>query len=93
MIKERLVDYIETSVRENWDIEALSDYKGIGYTYAEIAARIKKFHMIFEKAGIKEGDKVSLLGKNSAHWCATYLATVCYGAVSVPIMPDFKPST
>ncbi len=92
MIKERLVDYIETSIRENWDIEALSDYKGIGYTYAEIAARIKKFHMIFEKAGIKEGDKVSLLGKNSAHWCATYLATVCYGAVSVPIMPDFKPS-
>ena len=91
MIKERLVDYIESSIRKNWDIEALSDYKGVGYTYAEIAARIKKFHMIFEKSGIKEGDKVSLLGKNSAHWCATYLATVSYGAVSVPIMPDFKP--
>ncbi len=91
MIKERLVDYIEASIRNNWDIEALSDYKGKGYTYAEIAARIKKFHMIFDKAGIREGDKVSLLGKNSAHWCATYLATVSYGAVSVPIMPDFKP--
>ncbi len=91
MIKERLVDYIKSSIADNWAIEALSDYKGAGYTYAEIAARIKKFHMIFEKAGIKQGDKVSLLGKNSAHWCATYLATVTYGAVSVPIMPDFKP--
>jgi long-chain acyl-CoA synthetase len=91
MIKERLVDYIKASITDNWTIEALSDYKGAGYTYAEIAARIQKFHMIFDKAGIKQGDKVSLLGKNSAHWCATYLATVTYGAVSVPIMPDFKP--
>lgn len=91
MIKERLVDYIKASIADNWAIEALSDYKGAAYTYAEIAARIKKFHMIFDKAGIKQGDKVSLLGKNSAHWCATYLATVTYGAVSVPIMPDFKP--
>ena len=47
MIKERLIDYIESSIRQNWEIEALSDYKGRGYTYAEIAARIKKFHMLF----------------------------------------------
>lgn len=90
MIKERLIDYVADSIRNNWEIEALSDYKGKGYTYAEIAVLIKKFHMIFKEAGLKEGDKVSLLGKNSAHWCAVYLATVTYGAVSVPIMPDFK---
>ena len=89
MIKERLIDYIANSIRNNWDIEALSDYKGKGYTYSEIAVLIEKFHMIFREAGVKEGDKVSLLGKNSAHWCAVYLATVTYGAVSVPIMPDF----
>lgn len=91
MIKERLIDYIENSIRKNWDIEALSDYKGRGYTYAEIGGLVAKFHLIFKEAGLKEGDKVSLLGKNSAHWCTVYLATVTYGAVSVPIMPDFKP--
>ncbi len=91
MIKERLIDYIEASIRQNWDIEALGDYKGEAYKYSEIAQIIAKFHMIFKEAGLKEGDKVSLLGKNSAHWCSIYLATVTYGAVSVPIMPDFKP--
>ena len=91
MIKERFIGYVEDSIKQNWEIEALSDYKGQGYSYREIAEKIIKFHMLFEKAGIKEGDKVSLVGKNSANWCTVYLATVTYGAVIVPILPDFKP--
>ena len=91
MIKERLVDYIADSIRQNWDIEALSDYQGKAFTYAEIAKIIKKLHLIFDEAGIRQGDKISLLGKNSAHWCAVYLASVTYGAVCVPILSDFVP--
>ena len=90
MIKERLIDYIRDSIIENWDIEALGDYQGKSYSYRDIAMRIVKIHMLFREAGIKEGDKVALLGKNSAHWCAVYLATVTYGAVTVPVLPDFK---
>lgn len=90
MIKERLIGYIEDSIRKNWEIEALSNYRGKGYTYKDIAANMLKLHLIFEKAGIKEGDKVSLIGKNSANWCIVYLATVTYGAIIVPILPDFK---
>lgn len=91
MIKERLIGYIEDSIKKNWDIEALSNYGGEGYTYKEIAGNMLRLHLIFEKAGIGQGDKVSLIGKNSAHWCIVYLATVAYGAVIVPILPDFKP--
>ena len=91
MIKERLIGYIEQSIRQNWDIEALSDYKEKGYTYKEIAARIIKLHILFKEAGIKEGDKIAHVGRNSANWCITYLAAVTYGAVIVPILPDFKP--
>ena len=91
MIRERLIGYIEDSIKKNWDIEALSNYKEKGYTYKEIAERILKFHMFFKEMGIREGDKISLVGRNSANWCATYLATVTYGAVIVPILPDFKP--
>jgi len=91
MIQERLIGYIEQSIRQNWEIEALSDYKEKGYTYKEIAEKILKFHMLFRESGIKEGDKVALVGRNSANWCVTYLATVTYGAVIVPILPDFKP--
>jgi long-chain acyl-CoA synthetase len=91
MISERLIGYIEQSIRQNWDIEALSNYKEKGYSYKEIASRILKIHLFFKEAGIHEGDKIGLLGRNSAHWCMIYLATVTYGAVIVPILPDFKP--
>jgi long-chain acyl-CoA synthetase len=90
MIKERLVGYIEQSIRQNWDIEALSNYKEKGYTYKQIAQHILKLHIFFKEAGVKEGDKIGLVGRNSANWCMIYLATVTYGAVIVPILPDFK---
>ncbi|MCX6260500.1 MAG: AMP-binding protein [Bacteroidia bacterium] len=91
MIKERLVGYIEQSIRQNWEIEALSNYKEKGFSYKEIAEKILKLHIFFKDAGIKEGNKVGLIGRNSANWCVIYLATVTYGAVIVPILPDFKP--
>lgn len=90
MIKERLIGYIEQSIRQNWEIEALSNYKEAGYTYKQIAEKIIKLHLLFKKTGIKEGDKIALVGRNSANWCVTYLAAVTYGAVIVPILPDFK---
>ena len=91
MIQERLIGYIEQSIRQNWEIEALSNYKEKGYSYKEIAEKILKLHILFKESGIKEGDKIALVGRNSANWCVTYLATVTYGAVIVPILPDFKP--
>ena len=50
MIKERLVTYIEESIRQNWEIEALSNYGEKGYTYKEIAEKILKFHLFFRDA-------------------------------------------
>ncbi len=89
MIKENFVKYINDSIHENWDYPALSDYKGKDYTYGETARHIKWLHEVFEQTGIEKGDKIALLGKNSAHWGMIYLATVSYGAVIVPILPDF----
>jgi long-chain acyl-CoA synthetase len=91
MIQERLIGYIEQSIRQNWEIEALSNYKEKGYSYREIAGKILKLHILFKGSGIKEGDKIALVGRNSANWCIIYLAAVTYGAVIVPILPDFKP--
>src|SRR5512133_969467 len=91
MIQERLIGYIEQSIKKNWRIEALSNYKEPGYSYRRIAEKILKMHILFRGSGIEEGDKVALVGRNSANWCITYLATVTYGAVIVPVLPDFKP--
>ena len=91
MIQERLIGYIEQSIRQNWEKEALSNYKEKGYSYKEIAEKIMKLHILFKGSGIKEGDKIALVVRNSANWCVIYLASVTYGAVIVPILPDFKP--
>lgn len=91
MIKERLIGYIEQSIKQNWNIEALSNYKENGVSYKDIAEKILRFHIFFKDAGIKEGDKIAMVGRNSANWCVAYLSTVTYGAVIVPLLPDFKP--
>ena len=91
MISERFITYVEESIKKNWEIEALSNYREKGYTYKEIAEVMVKHHIVFREYGIVEGDKIALLGRNSARWCAMYLAVVTYGAVIVPILPDFKP--
>jgi len=92
MIKERFIEcYIEQSIKQSWEIEALSNYKEPGYSYKEIAEKILRTHILFKNIGIGEGDKIALVGRNSANWCTIYLATVAYGAVIVPILPDFKP--
>jgi long-chain acyl-CoA synthetase len=90
MIRERLIGYIEQSIKQNWNIEALSNYREKGYSYREIAEKILKIHLFFKETGVKEGDKIALVGRNSANWCIVYLATVTYGAVTVPLLPDFK---
>jgi long-chain acyl-CoA synthetase len=91
MISERFITYVEESIKKNWEIEALSNYREKGYTYKEIAEIMVRHHIVFREYGIVEGDKIALLGRNSASWCAMYLAVVTYGAVIVPILPDFKP--
>jgi long-chain acyl-CoA synthetase len=91
MIKERLIGYIEQSIRQNWEIEALSNYREREYSYKAIAEKILRFHLLFRDSGIKEGEKIALVGRNSANWCITYLSAVTYGAVIVPVLPDFKP--
>ncbi len=90
MISTRFTDFLSEGIRKNWDIEALSDYKGDSYTFGEIAREIESLRIIFDAAGLKKGDKVSLVGKNSVHWAIIYLATVMSEFVIVPILADFK---
>jgi len=87
-----LISVFEESIRDNWNLRALSDYGGATFHYKEVGERILQIHKLFEISGIKKGDKIALLGKNSAQWGIIYLATVTYGAVIVPILPDFKPA-
>lgn len=83
--------YIENSIRENWELTALSDFKGVSYSYKDIARKIEKMHILMEAAGVKKGDKIAICGRNSSHWAVAFFATLTYGAVVVPILHEFKP--
>ena len=82
---------IEKSIKENWNLDALTDYKGITLQYHDVARKIEKLHIMFESSGVQKGDKIALCGRNSAGWAAAFLATLTYGAVAVPILHEFTP--
>jgi len=93
MLQENLIKIYEKSFRENREMSALTDYfKGETFSYYEMAKEIAKLHLLFRKVGIKQGDKIALIGRNNPRWCISYLATITYGAVIVPILQDFTPA-
>ena len=76
---------------ENWDRDALTDYKGITLQYKDVARKIEKLHIMFENSGVQKGDKIAICGRNSASWAVAFLATLTYGAVAVPVQHEFTP--
>ncbi|MBO4986731.1 MAG: AMP-binding protein [Paludibacteraceae bacterium] len=89
--EENLIKIYENSFRKNWDLEAVTDYgTSVTLTYGQMAERIAYLHLLFERVGIQVGDRIAVMGKNNSNWVITYLATMTYGAVIVPILQDFK---
>lgn len=89
-LEQSFIALIELSIKTNWYLNALTDYKGITLQYRDVARKIEKIHILLENAGIEKGDKIAICGRNSAHWTVTYLAVITYGAVVVPILHEFK---
>ncbi len=89
MLTENFVASVGESIRKHWDQDCYSNLSGGTLTYREVGHAILKLHHIFDEAGIKRGDRIGIVGRNCANWCVTYLAATTYGAVVVPILPDF----
>lgn len=93
MVKYNYVkEFIEKPIKTFWELNSLSDFKGETFTYADVARKIYYLHRLYEIWGIKQGDKISLVGRNNAEWGIVYLSVISYGAVIVPILPDFSPT-
>ena len=92
MMQEKLLEIYAQSFKDNWELPALSNYitkKTI--TYSEFAKSIARYHLLFAECGIKQGDKIALLGKNTPEWIQIFFATITYGAVIVPVLNEFNP--
>ena len=93
MLDRNLIKIYEQSFRENREMSALTDYfKGENFSYYELAKEVAKLHLMFKEMGIEKGDKIALIGRNNTRWCISYIATITYGAIIVPILQDFNPN-
>ena len=81
---------IQQSIINNWDKDALTDFKGQTLQFHDVARKIEKLHILFENSGIQQGDKIALCGRNSSQWAVAFIATLTYGAVAVPILHEFN---
>lgn len=88
---KHFLSYIDSSIKENWNRPALTNYGSNTFTYGDVASQIERMHIMFERCGIKKGEKIALCAKSSAEWCVAYLAIVTYDAVAVPLLADFLP--
>lgn len=89
-MEKSFIAFVEKSIKGNWDLDALTDYKGATLQYKDVARKIEKLHILLAESGIKPGDKVAVCGRNSSHWGVAFLAILTYGAVAVPILHEFK---
>ena len=89
-MEKSFIALVEQSVKKNWDLDALTDYKGVTLQYKDVARKIEKIHIILEESGVKPGDKIAVCGRNMSHWGVTFLSVVTYGAIIVPILHEFK---
>ena len=83
-------ELIQKSIIDNWDFDALTDFKGQTLQYHDVARKIEKLHILFENSGIQKGDKIALCGRNSSQWAVAFIATLTYGAIAVPILHEFN---
>lgn len=90
-MKNKLLEAIHKSIADNWNLPALSDFKGTTFNYSDVASRIARIHLLLKASGIKEGDRVALCARNSASWAVTFLGALSYGAIPVPLLHEFHP--
>ena len=92
MMKENTIKIFEESFRNNWELPALSDYNTKQtLTYGDFAEQIARLHIIYKECGVKPGDRVAVIGKNTPSWVIVFIGTITYGAVIVPILQEFNP--
>ena len=64
----------------------------IDVTFNQFKSDVFAFMAYLFKNGIKDGQRVALLGENSYEWIVTYFATVNCGNIIVPIDKELKPN-
>ena len=87
------LERLQAATLKYWDKPALNNIDGESFTYAQMAETIARFHIFFEAAGFRKGDRIALCARNGARWGMSYMAVNTYETVIVPILADFTPES
>lgn len=90
MKKSSLAKLYTDTFHVNWENFAFSDYEGKDFKYKEVAKTIMSLQLFYQIMGLQRGDKIAVLGRNSANWGSASLSAVSSGLVIVPVLPDFN---
>lgn len=86
---QHFLSRLQGQMTSNWDQFALCDYQGDKFTFGDLAKHIARFHILFQKLGMKKGDKIAICGKNQARWGISFFSSITYETVAVPILDNF----
>ena len=87
-----IISMMESTLKKNWNRPCVTNYgTEVSYTYGDVAKMIARLHQLFRQLGIEPGNKIAICDKNNAHWAISFFAAFSYGAVVVPILPEFSP--
>ena len=83
----KLYDY-STAVYSKKTYTQWYDTKEGSYTYAAFKNQCDALSKVLTQYGIGAGDKVAILSTNMPNWSVAFFATVVFGRISIPILPD-----
>ena len=72
--------------------DALGKAGEVPMKYSDLNEKVQDMVELLRNNGISKGDKVLLLSENMPNWGVAYFAITYFGAVVVPVLPDFHPS-
>ena len=86
-----IISMMESTLKKNWNRPCVTNYgTEVSYTYGDVTKMIARLHQLFRQLGIEPGNKIAICDKNNAHWAISFFAAFSYGAVVVPILPEFS---
>ena len=72
--------------------DALTKVSQEAMSYDEFNTQVQSMVELLQINGISKGDKVILLSENMPNWAVAYFSVTYFGAVIVPVLPDFHVS-
>ncbi|UTC61917.1 AMP-binding protein [Treponema sp. OMZ 787] len=83
---------LKNSVSKFSDRPALSYVSDQPISYEELNEKVNSIKKLLHSLGIKPLDKVAIFSTSSPQWAISYFAIVTFGAIAVPLLPDFNES-